>query len=266
MLLSRAAWVLVPLFVAISPPTAHAEPVPVIAPTVIAAIPHDPAGYSEGLEFDGPALYESTGETGRSQLRQVDPATGSVTRRADLPPAYFGEGITVVGDRIWQLTYRNGVAIEWDKASFKAIREVPVDERSREERLGNGQAWGLCRDGDRLIRSDGSNRLRFHDIDTFAETGGVNVTRDGAPFAGLDELECVDGQVWAAAWPADQFVRIDPATGAVNLVLDVSTLWRFGARSREQVVSGIAHIAGDDYLISGKNWPQSFRIRVDAGR
>lgn len=231
-------------------PVAWAEPVPVIEPTVVAVVPHDPGAYSEGLEFDGPDLYEATGEVGKSELRQVDPVTGAVLRSAPLPNDYFGEGIAVVGDSIWQLTYRDGVAIEWDKASFTPRREVPVQ----------GQAWGLCHDGTRFIDSDGSDLLRFRDESTFAETGSIRVTRDGRPVSGLNELECVDGQVWAAAWPDDTFVRIDPGTGVVNLVADVSKLWPAEQRNSRLVVSGIAHIAGAEYLISGKEWPQSYRV------
>ena len=258
---SRGTWshLAVAVLAAVALSTATAAPthagVPVIAPTVLAVSPHDPAAFSEGLEFDGPALYEATGEVGKSQLRQVDPETGQVLRFVDLPPDYFGEGITVVGDRIWQLTYKNGVAIGWDKASFTPVRQVAI----------YGMGWGVCRDGNRLIRSDGSDRLLFHDIDTLAETGSIHVTRDGHPVTGLDELDCVDGQVWAAEWPADRFVRIDPTTGVVNLVLDTSNLWRFGERNKRQVVSSIAHVAGAEFLISGKEWPNNVRVRIDEG-
>ncbi|MGB5110599.1 MAG: glutaminyl-peptide cyclotransferase [Mycobacterium sp.] len=234
-----------------APPAAQAEPVPVVVPTVLSEMPHDPGAYSEGLEFDGPALYEATGEVGKSELRQIDPATGAVIRAVALPGDYFGEGIAVVGESIWQLTYKDGVAIEWDKATFTPRREVPVE----------GQGWGLCHDGARFISSDGSDRLRFHDASTFAVIASVRVTRDGQPVNGLNELECVDGQLWAVAWPNDTFVRIDPGTGVVNLVADVSNLWNSAERSRQrQVVSGIAHVAGSEYLVSGKDWPNSYRI------
>ena len=240
-------------------PSAGAEPlsagaVPVVQPTVLAEIPHDPDAYSEGLEMDGPALYEATGLVGRSELRQVDPNTGVVLRSAPLPAAYFGEGIAVVGDTIWQLTYQDGVAIEWDKATFTIRGEVPV----------TGEGWGLCRDGDRFVRSDGSGVLRFHDLSTFAETGTVAVTREGREVNGLNELDCVDGQVWASLWPSDEIARIDPATGEVNLVADMSSLWRFGDRSVAQVFSGIAHLDGQEFLVSGKDWPAMFRVRIDA--
>src|ERR1700760_2889959 len=155
--------------------------VPVWFPEVIAEIPHDPAAFTQGLVFDGTHLYEGTGELGRSQLREVDPDSGEVLRSADLPAHLFGEGIAVVGDRIWQLTWRNGVAVEWDKAGLTPLREVPVE----------GQGWGLCRDGNRLIRSDGTDRLRFHDATSFAENGSVSVTLEGEPLRRLNALESV---------------------------------------------------------------------------
>jgi glutaminyl-peptide cyclotransferase len=252
------AAVLVATGVALSTTTlpARAEPaaVPIVQPTVLAQIPHDPGAYTEGFELDGDTLYEGTGLVGKSELRAVDPETGAVRRAVPLPADYFGEGITVVGDRIWQLTYQDGVAIEWDKASLTPLREVPV----------SGDGWGLCHDGDRFIRSDGTGRLRFHDLATFAESGGVTVTRDGREVTGLNELECVDGQVWASLWPTDEIARIDPTSGAVNLVVDMSGLWRFGERSNGQVLSGIAHVDGQEFLVDGKNWPATFRVRIDS--
>jgi len=226
--------------------------VPVIRPTILAAIPHSPAAYTEGLELDGDALYEATGMWGESELRELDPDTGTLRRAVPLPSNYFGEGITVVGDRIWQLTYQGGVAVEWDKSTLNLLRTVPV----------HGDGWGLCLDGNRLIRSDGTDRLRFHGTTDFTETGSVAVTRDGRPLTRLDELECVAGQVWANVWPTDEFVRIDPATGRVNLAVDASNLWRGGPRTNEQVMSSIAHVSGDDYMIVGKDWPWILRVRI----
>jgi glutaminyl-peptide cyclotransferase len=234
-------------------PTAQAQPVPVVAPVVLAVIPHDTAAYTEGLELDGSALYEGTGLAGQSQMRELDPVNGAVRRAIAIPDNYFGEGITVVGDRIWELTYRDGVAVEWDKRTLTPLREVPFD----------GEGWGLCRDGDRLISSEGSDRLRFHDTANLAEIGAVNVTRDGQPVTGLNELECVDGQVWANVWPTDTIVRIDPATGSVTAVVDASGLWSRDLRTSGQVLSGIAHIDGQEFLLTGKNWPNMFRVRID---
>jgi glutaminyl-peptide cyclotransferase len=235
-------------------PTASAEPdpVPVVTPEVLAQYPHDPTAWTEGLEWDGSALYEATGDWGRSDLRRVDLQTGNVLERVPINAAYFGEGITIVDDRIWQLTYQDDVAIEWDKATLTPLREVPTGR----------ELWGLCRDGDRLISSDGTGLLRFHDPATMGELGSIEVTRTDAPVGRLDELECVDGKVWASVWPTDDFVRIDPNTGVVDLVLDASALWRFGERGNAQVMSSIAHLEGDRYLLVGKEWPALFEVRI----
>jgi glutamine cyclotransferase len=243
------------------PPTAHTEPdrpngaVPVVEPVVLAEIPHDTSAFTQGLELDGPALYEGTGLAGESQLRELDPTTGAVRRAVAAPQNYFGEGITVVGDRVWQLTWRDGVAVEWDKGTLTPLREVSVD----------GEGWGLCRDGDRLIRSDGTDRLRFHDPANLAEMGAVTVTLDGQPVTKLNELECVDGQVWANVWTTDTIVRVDPTTGVVNAVVDASALSRGEGRTKQQVLNGIAHIDGDEFLLTGKNWRSMFRVRIDPG-
>ncbi|SEH52852.1 Glutamine cyclotransferase [Mycolicibacterium rutilum] len=242
-----------------SPPASHSQtgtpdgPAPVIKPVVLAEMPHDPTAWTQGLEFDGPTLYEGTGIAGKSQVRELDPATGAVRRSAPAPHNYYGEGITVVDDHLWELTWRNGVAVEWDKNTLTPVREVPVD----------GEGWGLCRDGDRLIRSDGTDRLRFHDPATFTETGSVAVTRDGQPVTQLNELECVDGQVWANIWQTDTIVRIDPQNGVVNTVVDATGLWPGQDGSRERVLNGIAHIDGDEYLLTGKYWPSMYRVRLD---
>ncbi|GJF10721.1 glutaminyl-peptide cyclotransferase [Mycolicibacterium cyprinidarum] len=239
------------------PPAAHAQPVdavPVIEPVVLEEIEHDPTAFTEGLELHigGGALFEGTGLAGASQLRELDPATGRLRRESPVPNDYFGEGITVVGDRIWQLTYRDGVAVEWDAATLSAVREVPLV----------GEGWGLCYDGERLIRSDGTNRLRFHNPDDMTEIGGIDVTRDGRTLNGLNELECVDGQVWANLWPSDNIVRIDPGTGSVNLVVDAAGLRTRGIPASAQVLNGIAHVQGDEFLLTGKDWPKTFRVQL----
>lgn len=230
------------------PPT-----VPVWFPEFIAEIPHDSAAFTQGLAFDGPRLYESTGKLGRSQLRELDPGSGEVLRRADLPPDFFGEGIAVVGDRIWQLTWKNGMAIEWEKASFTPLRQVNME----------GAGWGLCSDGRRLIRSDGTDRLRFHDASSFAEIGSVSVTFEGKPLRRLNELECVDGQVWANVLRTDRVVRIDAETGEVTAVVDASRLLDDARRAKAEVLNGIAFAGSDEFVLTGKYWPAMFRVRLD---
>ena len=158
----------------------------------------------------------------------------------------------MVGDRIWQLTYQDGVAVQWDRATMTPVREVPLA----------GEGWGLCYDGQRLVRSDGTDRLRFHDPDDMSELGGVEVTRDGAPVTGLNELECVEGRVWANVWPTDTIVRIDPGDGAVDLVVDAAALRERGIPPSAQVLNGIAHVGGDEFLVTGKDWPTMFRVRL----
>ncbi|WP_344026899.1 glutaminyl-peptide cyclotransferase [Pseudonocardia kongjuensis] len=226
---------------------------PVVRPEVLAEIPHDPTAFTQGLELHDGVLYEGTGRVGESEIRALDPDTGALRAATPLPPAYFGEGITVVGDAIWQLTWRDGVALEWDRDTLALRREVPVD----------GEGWGLClADDGRVVRSDGTDRLRFHDPDDLAETGSVAVTRDGSPQQLLNELECVGDRVWANVWQSDEIVRIDPATGTVDLVVDASGLLD-RARGRDaDVLNGIAHVAGDEYLITGKLWPATFRVRL----
>ena len=239
-------------------PTAAATPsaVPRLRPEVLAELPHDPAAFTQGFEIDGGILYEGTGLEGRSQLRELDPDTGAVRRSVPLPGQLFGEGITVVGDRIWQLTWRDGVALEWDRATLTLRREVPLE----------GEGWGLCDDGGaRLVRSDGTDRLRFHDPVTFAERGSVAVTLDGAPVTQLNELECVGGQVWANVWQTDRIVRIDPATGQVTAVVDAAGLLDPTRRAAADVLNGIAAVPGGDgeFLVTGKLWPVTFRVRFD---
>jgi glutaminyl-peptide cyclotransferase len=230
-----------------------AEPVPMVQPTVIGEVPHDPKAFTEGLVFDGPALYESTGLVGQSELRQVDPATGAVLRSAKLPPDFFGEGIAVVGDKIWQLTWKNGVAIEWDKANFTPLRQVPYSD---------GEGWGLCYDGKRLVRSDGTDKLHFHDPNSFAETGSVAVTYEGKSFSGLNELECVDGQIWANVLPTDQIAHIDPATGKVTEIVNAGVVSNKIGHGKDQVLNGIAYAGNGEYLVTGKFWPSMFRVQL----
>ncbi len=229
-----------------------AQSIPVLRPEVLAEVPHDPSAFTEGLELYEGTLYEGTGLEGKSQLRALDPATGEVQRAESLPGQLFGEGIAVAGDRIWQLTWQDGVVLEWDRATLELRQQLPLD----------GEGWGLCNDGTRLVRSDGTDRLRFHDPVTFAETGSVAVTIDGEPVPQLNELECVDGQVWANVWPSDVLVRIDPVSGRVTAAVDASGLLGPEQRANaDAVLNGIAALGNDEYLLFGKLWPVSFRVR-----
>ena len=220
---------------------------------VLETLPHDEDLFTQGLEIADGVLYEGTGLAGESRLRATPlPAPGRVLAEVMLPEPLFGEGVTVVGARIWQITWTDGVAIERDRPTLSELRRVRYD----------GEGWGLCSDGARLVRSDGTDRLYFHDLETFAETGSVAVTLRGAPVTRLNELECVGGQVWANVWQTDELVRIDPDTGAVTAVVNAAGLLDPARRSDPNAtLNGIAALGEDEYLLTGKLWPVSFRVR-----
>ncbi|HEX3258358.1 MAG TPA: glutaminyl-peptide cyclotransferase [Pseudonocardia sp.] len=237
------------LLTACSPPP---PTVPEVRPQVLASLPHDTTSFTEGLQRDGTTLWEGTGLAGMSELRELDPDTGALVRSAPLPGKLWGEGIAVTGDTIWQLTYQDGVALRWDKATLKVKKQVAL----------TGEGWGLCYDGNRLVQSDGSATLRFRNPATFAQTGAVTVTLDGKPVPQLNELECAGGQVWANVWPTTQLVRINPASGRVTAKVDGGGLLTPEQAQGTDVMNGITWLGGDEYLVTGKYWPVMLRVRI----
>jgi glutamine cyclotransferase len=231
----------------------EAPPEGTLGVDVVATVPHDPSAFTQGLELVDGVLYEGTGLEGQSSIRAVDPDTGDVQKQVDLPDDLFGEGITVAGDTIWQITWQDGVAIRRDRNTLAEEDRVSYE----------GEGWGICHDGDRLIMSDGSDRLTFRNVETFAEEGTVEVNG----VSNLNELECVpdqDGrvQVYANIWQTDRIVRIDPATGRVTATIDLSGLLPEEDRANADVLNGIAAIDGtDEFLVTGKLWPTMFRVR-----
>ncbi|MDQ4021327.1 MAG: glutaminyl-peptide cyclotransferase [Actinomycetota bacterium] len=219
---------------------------------VLATLPHDTTMYTQGLEIHEGVLYEGSGLIAQSRVRATALSNAAVLREATLPAPLFGEGLTVADDRLWQLTWKSGTAIERDPATLSERRRVSY----------RGEGWGLCHDGDRLVMSDGSDRLTFRDPVTFEPTGQVVVRLDGEPVRKLNELECVGGVVWANVYQDDRILRIDPGSGAVTGVVKASGLLSDPPKSASDVLNGIAAIPGtDEFLVTGKNWPSLFRVR-----
>lgn len=221
---------------------------------VLASHPHDPGAFTQGLAWDRDALIEGTGHYGESELRRVDPATGTVQQAVALAANEFGEGVAVVGDRVLQLTWQNHRAYARDLTTF-----APRDTFDYA-----GEGWGLAWDGARLVMSDGSSTLVFRDPDTFAELGRVTVTTGGAELERLNELECAGGLVWANVWLTDFIARIDPASGDVVDWLDLTGLLTREQELAADVLNGIA-IDGEAgrVFVTGKDWPRVFEIDVD---
>jgi glutaminyl-peptide cyclotransferase len=223
---------------------------------VVAEYAHDPDAYCQGLVFDGGLLHESTGRKGHSSVRTVELETGKVLRKTELSPNFFGEGLAEVGERLIQLTWQEGVARVYDRASLR-----PLDQFEYE-----GEGWGLTFDGTHLIQSDGSEVLVFRDPQTFKEVRRVRVLAKGAPIRELNELEMVEGEVWANVWKRNYIARIDPANGQVLGFVDLAGL--FDASSipdGDAVLNGIAYDAEKKRLfVTGKLWPKLFEIEVVA--
>lgn len=224
--------------------------------SVVSTVPHDTSAWTEGLMLD-PAgeLYESTGLVGQSTLRHIDRTTGAVLRSVPLPDSLYGEGLAQVGDRFIQLTWQDGIALEWDAATLTQTGAFSY----------TGEGWGLCYDGTRLVQSDGSANLTFRDPETFEVLGSQLVSFQGTPVDQLNELECVEGQVWANVWQTPYIVRIDAATGDITGVLDMSGLIEPDPSIADPgaVLNGIAYDpVSDTFLLTGKRWPTMFQVRI----
>jgi glutamine cyclotransferase len=228
--------------------------VPVYGYKVINAYPHDKRAFTQGLVFEDGFLYEGTGLAGRSTLRKVELETGKIVKGRKVADEYFGEGITIYGNKIIQLTLRARVGLVYDKESFELLGQFNYPT----------EGWGITHDGKSLIRSDGTSTLYFLNPETFEQVGRIEVTDSDGPVTGLNELEYVKGQIYANVWRTDRITRIDPKTGRVTGWIDLAGL--LGTEARGQLVdvlNGIAYDAENDRLfVTGKLWPKLFEIEL----
>jgi glutaminyl-peptide cyclotransferase len=220
---------------------------------VLQKYPHDEDAFTQGLLWHDGALYESTGRYGQSSLRRVRLQDGRVLAQRALDDSLFGEGLALVDDRLVQLTWRSGIAIVSDLATFEP----------RDSLQYPGEGWGLCFDGEALVMSDGSSLLEFRDPQTLELLREVSVFRNNQLVRDLNELECVGGQVYANVWRSNDILRIDPQTGRVNAVIDASGLLTISEAMRADVLNGIAYKPDSKtFLLTGKLWPHVFEVEL----
>lgn len=226
-------------------------------PTVVARYPHDSNAFTQGLLFHDGSLFESTGRNGQSSLRKVDIETGRVEQRHDLDFEFFAEGLALFDNKFYQLTWQAGKAFVYDQENFRLVTDFSYP----------GEGWGLTDDGKQLIMSDGSAQLRFLDPDTFEVQRSVNVSDGERLIVNLNELEYIDGEVWANVWYDDRIARIDPDDGQLLGWIDLSSLYPASQRPADAVVNGIAWDAESDRIfVTGKLWPAIFEIEISERR
>jgi glutamine cyclotransferase len=239
-------------------PTAVAPaPPPVVRPELVHAYPHERTAFTEGLLIADSVLYESTGREGESVIRQVDLPTGRTVRQAVVPDGLFGEGIVAWGRELRSVTWHGGRGFRWSRPALKRTGEWRYQ----------GEGWAMTDDGHHIILSDGTPRLRFLDPETMRVARTLDVSVNGRPLKYLNELEYIDGRIWANVWMTPYIVQIDPATGQVSGVIDLSALVaRAGVTDRDSVANGIAFDrAKHRIFVTGKNWPELYEIRLPGG-
>jgi len=224
---------------------------------VLKVYPHATTSYTQGLEFDGDQLYEGTGgtgATGKSMVAKVDLNSGRIQDKKMLDEKYFGEGITILGDKLYQLTWQEHTCFVYDKNTLQELNRFTY----------TGEGWGLCNDGEQLIMSDGSERLYFRDPNTFGLKKSIEVYTNEGPVKGLNELEYIEGKIYANIYTKNQMVIIDPKTGAVTGRIDASIL-ALDYRKTGEVLNGIAYKKSTKQLfVTGKNWPNLLEIGLVA--
>jgi glutaminyl-peptide cyclotransferase len=228
---------------------------PSLSYSILSTLPHDTSYFTEGIEFYHNTLLESTGLNGKSRLVQYDPVTQKVLQQAPLEAKYFGEGITVLRDTLYQLTYREQTAFMYDVKSFKKLAEFHY----------TGEGWGFTNDGTNLIMSNGSSSLFYYQPGTFKMLRELPVRENNSLVPNINELEYVNGFIYANQWQYDYLLKIDPKTGKVVAKIDLGALvTKVRSDGHSEFLNGIAYNKETNkFYITGKNWPQLFEIQFD---
>jgi glutaminyl-peptide cyclotransferase len=230
--------------------------IPILRANVVRTYPHDPHAFTQGLEYYGGYLYESTGIAGRSTLRKVALRTGEVVQKVSLPRQYFGEGLTIFHGKLYQLTWLSKKGFVYDLRSFRQVGEFSYDT----------EGWGLAHDDTSLILSDGTNKIRYIDPVSFAVTRTLEVYAGGEAVVNLNELEYIHGEIFANIWHAPRIARIDAHSGQVTAWIDLTAIAAKEENGEEGVLNGIAYDkAGDRLFVTGKNWAKVLEIKVEGG-
>jgi glutamine cyclotransferase len=233
-------------------PASASPSIPIFGYTIIHSYQHDPDAFTQGLEFHNGILFEGTGLEGHSDVRKVDFASGKVLAETKIPSYHFGEGITILHDKLYQITYTSQLGYVYDAKTLTKIDSFRY----------SGEGWGLTNDGTSLIMSNGSSTLQYLDPLTRSVTKTIEVTDGDMPQTMINELEYVDGAIYANVWRTDYIIRIDPATGKVTAKIDLSGILPYGQRtSKTDVLNGIAyHPDRKTFFITGKYWSRLFEV------
>ena len=235
-------------------PSTNSNVIPVYTYKVINTYPHDQSAFTEGLVFEDGVLYEGTGLHGQSNLRRVKLDTGEILQIYELPPQFFGEGVTIYGNKIIQLTWQSNIGFVYNKYSFKLLQEFNYPD----------EGWGITHDEKHLIMSDGTETLHFLNPETFEEISQIEVSANDIPVTRINELEYIQGEIYANIWQTELIARIDPLTGQVIGWVDLKGILSPKDDSKTvDVLNGIAYDAKNDRLfVTGKYWPKLFEIKL----
>lgn len=224
---------------------------------VVHTYPHDRNAFTQGLFYLNGKFYESTGQIGQSTIRQVNIEDGRVLRSVPIPPGLFGEGITNFGNEIVSITWQGGNGYRWDLATLRRTGEWHY----------SGEGWGLTQNGTDIIMSDGTSAIRFLDPVTLNERRRITVTIQGIELTQLNELEWVNGEIYANIWQTPRIARIDPSTGRVTGIIDLTGIANENTTTPDAVLNGIAYDAqGDRLFVTGKLWPHLYEIDLVPAR